>query len=472
MGCRRLRKLCKPVNVRCLMMRAVAIALILGACGGSQNAATTPHAKPNGDIDPDGPHRAAVAAQIQPLVDAEITPTIVVGLYDAGRMEIYGFGKGPGGKAPHGDTLFEVGQLTYVFTSLVLADAVQRREVTLDMAASELLPPGVTMPTQDKVAITLKHLALNVSGLPTLPPSLMSEPTAEAFAMYNEDALYRDLVHTQLIGAPGTRIHSSDYGVALLGFLLEKKLGDVMPHRVLEPLALKDTAFTPKDWGRVAQGTNDDQANVAHARFGAMRGALGIVSSARDLLHLLDAELDAASGGKQALRNAMRLTQENQLEGEGANEGLGWNIDSAGRYWQAGGTAGFRSFVTFDPKTRHGVVLLSASSVSLIDGVAKKMYDLLDNVEVKKPRYPDAALAASYAGKYEFQGKQIAITQTGARLYVEAPDEPKFRMLPISDHEFWVDSLRLVIIFEQKDGRVARAIFVLGPNQISAPRVD
>jgi hypothetical protein len=44
-------------------------------------------------------------------------------------------------------------------------------------------------------------------------------------------------------------------------------------------------------------------------------------------------------------------------------------------------------------------------------------------------------------------------------------------MLPISDHEFWIDPLRLVIAFEQKDGKVTRAIFVLGPNQISAPRL-
>ena len=133
--------------------------------------------------------------------------------------------------------------------------------------------------------------------------------------------------------------------------------------------------------------------------------------------------------------------------------------------------AGFRSFITFDPKTRRGVVLLSSSSVSLIDALAKRMYDLLDNINVPTPKFADAALIAKYAGKYDFQGKQVAITAKGTRLYVEAPDEPKFRMLPISDHEFWIDPLRLVITFEQKDGKASRAIFVLGANPISAPRV-
>jgi serine-type D-Ala-D-Ala carboxypeptidase/endopeptidase len=453
-------------------MRSVALFLgICMACGGSSGSATTRQPKPAVDTDPDGPHRAAVTAQIQPLIDAEVTSGLVVGLYDAGRMEIYGFGQGPNGKPPRGNTLFEVGQLTHVFTSLLFADAVQRREVSLDTSASELLPPGVTMPTVDKVAITLKHLALNVSGLPTLPPSLAAQPTAEAFAAYNEDALYRDLVHTQLIGRPGTRIHSSDYGVGLLGFLLGKKVGDVMKARVLDPLKLQDTSFAVIEPARFAQGTNDDFVKAPRAQFGVLRGALGLVSSARDLLRVLDAELDAAAGGKQPLRPAMRLTQETQLEGDGANEGLGWNIDSAGRYWQAGGTAGFRSFITFDPKTRRGLVLLSSSSVSLIDSLAKRMYDILNNVELPAPKLASAAAIAKYAGKYEFQGKQIAITASGKRLYVEAPDEPKFRLLPISDHEFLVDPLRLVVIFEEKDDKVSRAIFVLGASQISAPRV-
>lgn len=452
------------------MMRLVAFSLLLTACGGSHPARTTTHGKPAG-VDPDGPHRAIVAAQIQPLIDAELTPGIVVGLYDAGRTEIYGFGKGPGGKPPHGDTLFEVGQLTQVFTSLELADAVQRREVALDTPASDLLPPGVTMPTADKITITLKHLALHVSGLPTLPPSLMAQPTPEAFAKYNEDALYRDLIHTELIGTPGTRIHSSDYGIGLLSFMLTKKLGDVMKPRILEPLGMRDTAFEPVDKARFAQGQTDDFLPAPRGEYGGMRGALGIVSSARDLLRLVDAELDAAAGGKQPLRPALRLTQENQLEGEGANESLGWNVDSTGRYWQAGGTAGFRSFVTFDPKTRRGVVLLSSSSVSLIDTLAKRLYDVLANIEVPKPKFADAALLAKYAGKYDFQGKQVAITASGPRIYVEAPDEPKFRMLPISENQFWIDPLRLMIVFEQKDDKVSRAIFVLGPNQISAPRV-
>src|SRR5690349_25083261 len=82
------------------------------------------------------------------------------------------FGKGPGGKPPTGSTLFEIGSITKVYTSLLLADAVQRHEVSLDTPVAELLPPGVTVPTKDKHVITLRNLALHNSGLPRLPPSI------------------------------------------------------------------------------------------------------------------------------------------------------------------------------------------------------------------------------------------------------------------------------------------------------------
>src|SRR4051812_8393893 len=114
------------------MRPVLAAVVVLAACGGS-GAATRPATPIKAtEGDPHGPHEAAVAALVQPLLDAEITTSLVVGLYDAGKLEIYGFGAGPGGKPPTGRTLYDIGSVTKVYTSLLLADAVQRREVELD----------------------------------------------------------------------------------------------------------------------------------------------------------------------------------------------------------------------------------------------------------------------------------------------------------------------------------------------------
>lgn len=447
----------------------------LVACGGSPPVAAV--VKPASEVDPDGPNRALIAAQVQPLIDAELATGVVVGLIDGHRHEIYGFGKGPGGKAPTGETLFEVGAVTKVFTGLLLADAVQRREVELDTPVAELMPPGVTVPVRDHRVITLRHLALHSSGLPALPPSV-PENVANPFGGYDANRLYADLVRSQLVAAPGERIIYSDYASGLLGHALGRKIGPgyeaAVKARLFEPLGLHDTFFTVPEQAksRLAQGTDEDLAPAKRWSFGALSGAGGLVSSVRDLLALLDAELEAQAGGKGELRHAMALTQEPQLEGGGDNEGIGWQIDSAGRYWHNGATGGYHAFVGFDPKTRRGIVILASTKTSLVDSLAANLYHALAGEKVKPPVFPDAAQLASYAGHYELQGTKLELTVKGKRLYVEGPGEPKIRLVPISDHEFWMERFGAIVLFEREGDKIKRAIFLIGQNQLSAPRVD
>lgn len=449
----------------------------LTACSGSAKRPHVPE-KP-ADSDPDGPHRAAVAAQVQPFVDAEIVDGVVVGLYEQGKTEIYGFGKGPGGAPPTGKTLYEIGSVTKVFTSLLLADSVQRREVTLDTAVAELLPPGVVVPSKDKAPITLKHLALHASGLPRLPPSLMQDVRPDPYAGYGEDQLYKDLIATELQDPPGSRILYSNYGAGLLGFALGKKLGGgyeaIVKDRVLAPLGLASTTFgfPAGSEARRAQGTNDDLKPVPPWTFeDALAGAGALVSDARDQLALIDAELDGAAGGKAPLRAAMRFTQEEQLESQGANSGLGWSIDSAGRYWHNGGTGGFHAFVSFDTKTKRGIVVLASTSTMLVDALAERLYGVLDG-NVKIPQaFPAVDALVPLAGTYDFQGNHLKVTVDGKRLYIEGPGEPRQRLLPLSDHEFFLEELQAPVVFQKADGKVGSIIFVVGGKTFNAQRVN
>jgi serine-type D-Ala-D-Ala carboxypeptidase/endopeptidase len=458
-------------------MRHLLAAVALAACGGSGAARPVTPVKPV-DADPHGAHEAAVAAIVQPLLDAEITSSLVVGLYDAGKLEIYGFGAGPGGKAPTGRTLYDIGSVTKVYTSLLLADAVQRREVDLETPVADLLPPGVTVPTRDKQVITLRELALHTSGLPRLPASIAARATsADPYGGYGENQLYADLVRTQLVSTPGTQMAYSNYGVGLLGFALGRKLGTgyakAVTSRILEPLGLTDTMFTVRaaDAGRYAEGTNDELVKVKPWTHDALAGAGALISTARDQLRLIDVELDAAAGGKQVLRRAMALTQEPQLEGSiGQNTGLGWQIDADGRYWHNGGTAGHHSFVGFDTKTRRGVVLLAGTSTSLIDAVAVKLYKVLAGEQLPARKAPTAEQLAPFAGTYDFAGQQLKVTAQGKRLYVEGPGEPKIRMIPISETQFWIESLQAIVAFEREGDKVTRAVFMVGDQRIAATR--
>ena len=455
----------------------IVIVTVVAACSAPARTPTPPSV-PASET---GRYRDQVEAQVKPFLEAELVSSLVVGLYDAGKTEVYGFGRGPNNAPPDGTTLFDLGPVTKVYTGLLLADAVQRREVLLDTPIAELLPPGVTVPIRDKVAITLKHLAVHSSGLPSLPPSVAARRNdADPFGHYPEDGLYNDLIQTELVSTPGTRVNDSPYGSGLLGFALGRKIGGgfgkALTERVLRPLELKDTMLVvpPALAARRATGTNDDLAATPAWTFDALAGAGGVWSTARDQLLLIDAELDAAEGGTRPLRRAMKLSQEPELDRTGQNEGLGWLIDTGGRYWQNGTSGGFHAFIGFDPKTKHGVVVLKSTTTALVDRLSAAMYKILEEPNAVLPpvKFPTAAELASLAGTYDLGGAKLKVIAEGKRLYLEGPGEPRHRMSPLSDHEFIIEALQSVAVFEKEGDAVKRLVFGVGDRMIPAQRVE
>ncbi|MCU1230559.1 MAG: ampH, partial [Acidobacteria bacterium] len=89
---------------------------------------------------------------------------IVVGVIEPAGRRIVSYGA----KEIDAHSIYEIGSVTKVFTSLLLADAVQRGEVALNDPISKYLPPDVKVP--ERIGkITLTDLATHTSGLPRLP---------------------------------------------------------------------------------------------------------------------------------------------------------------------------------------------------------------------------------------------------------------------------------------------------------------
>jgi CubicO group peptidase (beta-lactamase class C family) len=291
--------------------------------------------------------------------------------------------------------------------------------------------------------------------------------------------LFQDLIQTELESAPGTQIVYSNFGVGLLGHVLAKKLGGgfsaVLQQRILKPLALDSTFITvPADAAaRRATPTNDDLVAVPPWTWtDALAGAGALTSSVRDQLALVDAQLDAAAGGKGTLRGAMRFTQEEQLEDRPSeNAGLGWLIDPRGRHIHNGGTSGSRSFIGIDTKNRRGVVVLASTGTSLVDRLGGNMFDVLDKTAQPPGALPTAAQLASYVGNYDFTGTKLSIVEANKRLYIEGPNEPRHRLVPVTDVAFWIEALQAVAFFHKDGDAVKQIVFQVGDRQLIAPRV-
>src|SRR5262245_30458372 len=114
-------------------------------------------------------------SQIRDLATAAIGKNagIVVGILRGGDPWVAGYGSFDlGQQPPDEDATFEIGSVTKVFTTLVLAEMVLRGEVALDDPAQKFLPSTVQMPKWRGEEITLFHLATHTSSLPRLPRNL------------------------------------------------------------------------------------------------------------------------------------------------------------------------------------------------------------------------------------------------------------------------------------------------------------
>jgi CubicO group peptidase (beta-lactamase class C family) len=91
-------------------------------------------------------HQRVVDELASTWVQAGKAKGIAVGLLSRGTTEVYGYGQaadGDGARPPDGNTVFEIGSVTKVFTAVLLAQMAERKLVAIEEPLRELLPGGV-----------------------------------------------------------------------------------------------------------------------------------------------------------------------------------------------------------------------------------------------------------------------------------------------------------------------------------------
>ena len=291
---------------------------------------------------------------------------IIVGVVEPKGTRIVAHGSLDKGdkRALDGSTIFEIGTVTEVFTSLLLADMVQRGEVALNDPVSKYLPAGVKVPERGGRRITLEDLATHTSGLPRLPSNLKPANPADPYADYSAERLYEFLSAYKLWRDIGTGFEYSNLGGALLGHALARRAGmdyeALVKSRIADPLAMGSTRITlsPQMKARLAVGHNAKLAAVPNWDFQALAGAAALRSTANDLLVFLAANLGYHKSPLAPAMAAM-LKVRRPTTAPGMEMALGWAVTSDGIAWANGSTAGYRSFVGFHSKSHVGVVVLS-----------------------------------------------------------------------------------------------------------------
>lgn len=432
-------------------MRAAATVAILtlAACGST----TKPTKKPTKPAAKE-PWKRAVAAQAMPYIKAEVVTSLAIGIIDGDHQWFYGFGQaGNKPAAPTEHTLYELGAVTQVYTGVLIADAIERGDVDLSATLASVLPLGVTAPIRDNVPITLDHLVEHKSGLGDSAPGLARIPLAR----YNVDALYADLGRIQLRFTPGQAFGYSAYGYAVLGAVVATKIGAAswqaaIASRVLTPLGLDDTAVAVPagQSSRHAVGHTDDGKTAPFATFGALDASTGLRSTVAEQLKFLRANIDAANGKKVALAAALKRAQTALGPASAGEVGLGWFIDDKGRRYHSGQTDGFHAFIEVDVDKRRAVVVLASTSTSLVDQLGDALMEMLAGTRPIPIRFPTAEQMMPLVGVYKVTDKSPAITieLDGNKLFAEAPDGTRSRLMPAGGVRFYVERDRAFVTFD------------------------
>jgi len=389
---------------------------------------------------------------------------IVVGVIDSSGRRVIAHG------GVDGDTLFEIGSATKVFTSLLLADAVQRGEVALTDPVSKFLPADVKVPERSGKKITLADLATHTSGLPRLPTNLAPKDMSNPYADYTVQQLYDFLSHYELRRDIGAQYEYSNLGAGLLGHALalraKMSYEALMRARILDPLKMKSTAITLSDalQKRLVAGHDPSGGIAKNWNLPTLAGAGALRSSANDLLEFLSAELGFT---KSPLASAMsvQLATRRPSGSPTLEIALGWHIfkTPSGQeiIWHNGGTGGYRSFIGFDPKKRAGVVVLSNRFTNTgVDDIGRHLLDpsspLIEPAKVRKEIAVDEKVLERYVGTYELAPAfAITITREGNHLFEQATGQPRFEIFAESERDFFLKVVGAQITFEvDAEGRI------------------
>ena len=405
-----------------------------------------------------------IESVIKSRIESSVNQAIVVGIVDSSGRRIISHGtfNRDDSREVDGNTLFEIGSVTKVFTSLILAAMAEKGDLGLDDPIKHYLPDSVDVPEKNSVEITFSHLASHTSGLPLWPTNIIDDYTAEL--------LYEFLSGYELIREPGTLSEYSNLGAGLLGHILSLKTGlsseELFIERVCKPLNLADTRITIEGalydrfpTGHDMQGNQVEYSDVSKNVLFLAAGALR--STANDLLTFLEANLGYVDNDLYSATLNTHIPRAD-VNPPILSTGLAWFIQrqyNSEILWHTGASEGYRSFIGFDKESGIGVVVLSNSANDIQD---IGMHLLNENYELAVS-HPEIDLTAEildgYCGMYEFvKGVYATVSRKSDELWVQFTGEPELRIYPYTEKNFFYKTINAEISFETSGDNIVTAM--------------
>src|SRR4029079_14549082 len=155
------------------------------------------------------------------LVEKHVVDGLSVGYIEGEHWGIMHFGSAnKEGEKPNSSPIYELGSISKVFTSLLLADAVARGEIDLSTPVEVRNAAGIKLPSRDGRQITWLDFSTHRTGLPRLPENLGALSLVNPYSEYDSKKAAEFLNHYELPSKPGEKQQYSNLAVSVLGYLI------------------------------------------------------------------------------------------------------------------------------------------------------------------------------------------------------------------------------------------------------------
>lgn len=345
--------------------------------------------------------------------------SLVIGVrdHDSERIFYYGETDGKSKQSPAGNSIYELGEVSQVFTCLLFAEMATNGIVNMDEKLQDFLPVSIPAPVYQKIVcqrmeeasqlkqmgehenvrinftpyvcfpdpsskpqhIILCDLATHTTGLPEYPYNLDRKKNVNSpFENYSKEDLYNFLKEFQFDKPLGYDYKYSATGIALLGHAMsvkaKKDFNTLISDRVFDKMQMSDTRVLLSEIQNkhLVQGHDKNGKIVGPWNYDIMAPAGGFHSTPLDMMKFLTANISVKKDSIAYLldytHNArLKLTDKKRA---GMEIALGWKVNPLGVeekrvVWQDGSTGGFSSYIGFVETNHTGVFVLSSVSKSV-----------------------------------------------------------------------------------------------------------
>jgi len=404
----------------------------------------------------------AVRDLLMPQIDpGRESPGYVAAVIDGGGIRLVpaGVSDAPDGRALDGDSIFEIGSITKVFTAVLLFDMVQRGEVALTDPVALYLPPEGRPRAFDGKPMSLLDLVTYTSGLPRMPDNFRPMDQANPYADYSVSQLYEFVSSFAPQHYPGSHYEYANLGFGLLGHALALRAGrsyeDLVVERICEPLGLASTriTLTPEMQARLVPGHDTGLRRVPNWDLPTLAGAGALRSCGHDLVRFLDA---AQGRVETSLAPAFGRLLEVRRQTDSANvvAAAGWFVTTEHRdelVWKDGGTGGYATFVGYSARSGVAALLLSDSR-SYFSATALGRHLVNPAFPAPAEHHPiavDPAILAGLAGRYPvLPSLTLTVFPNDGGLFVAQPGQGETEVFAESDTRFFYREVDAQLTFE------------------------